>query len=81
MTIAVAAFYGWTSHKAQAEHIAARAQEMDEAEKGEKGGKKTTATKKGDKKKGQEVEFGNPLADSEEDEGGKKTETKKGKGK
>eukprot|EP01046_Picozoa_sp_COSAG06_P008833 COSAG06_NODE_452_length_15547_cov_6.162416_10_plen_465_part_00 len=81
LPIAVAAFYGWTSHKAQAEHIAARAQEMDEAEKGEKGGKKTTATKKSDKKKGQEVEFGNPLADSEEDEGGKKTETKKGKGK
>ena len=54
---------------------------MDEAEKGEKGGKKTTATKKSDKKKGQEIEFGNPLADSEEDEGGKKTETKKGKGK
>ena len=43
--------------------------------------KKTTATKGSEKKKGQEVEFGNPLADSEEDEGGKKTETKKGKGK
>ena len=80
LPIAVAAFYGWTSHKAQVEHTAARAREMDEAEKG---GKKTTATKGSDQK---DVEFGNALAESEEDEGGKKTKTKtktktkKGKG-